>query len=82
LLTQELVRLGLRVQVLCSDEMHEVLTPQPNYSHQELSWFYDSMAFIGKLLAQHGVNVVFTVTTPGRFSARTPPHTGGLTDFN
>lgn len=53
---------GLRVQILDSDELRTVLTPQPTYSAQERDWFYSAVAYIGKLLAQNGVNVLFAAT--------------------
>jgi len=62
LLAQEIGKLGLQVQVLDSDELHQVLTPQPDYSQQERKWFYNSIVYIARLLAFHGVIVVFAAT--------------------
>lgn len=53
---------GLPVQVLDSDHLRRVLTPEPTYSWEERDWFYRVMAFIGQLLTQNGVNVIFAAT--------------------
>jgi adenylylsulfate kinase len=62
LLAQEIEALDLKVQVLDSDKLRQVLTPQPTYSAQERKWFYHALAYIGKLLAKNGVNVIFAAT--------------------
>ena len=62
LLSQEIETYGMPVQVLDSDEFRQVLTPQPTYSPEERKWFYDTLAYIGKLLVQNGVNVIFAAT--------------------
>ncbi len=53
---------GIQLQVLDSDELRQVLTPQPTHSEQERDWFYSAMVYIGKLLTQNDVNVVFAAT--------------------
>jgi adenylylsulfate kinase len=53
---------GLRVHVLDSDDLRRVLTPSPTYDEEERRWFYAVMAYIGALLADHGVNVLFAAT--------------------
>lgn len=67
LLSQEIEVLGLPVQVLDSDEIRQILTPQPVYSPAEREWFYKALAFIGKLLVQNGVNVIFAATAHRSF---------------
>ncbi len=62
LLMQELKELNMNIQVLDSDEIRPVLTPQPAYDPQERKWFYNALAYIGRLLAQNGVNVIFAAT--------------------
>lgn len=52
----------IRVQVLDSDELRNVLTPQPTYSDEERGWFYHVMTYIGWLLTQNGVHVAFAAT--------------------
>jgi adenylylsulfate kinase len=56
----------LRVQVLDSDELRAVLTPQPSYSREERRWFYRVMVYVGRLLVQNGVNVIFAATANRR----------------
>jgi len=69
-LAGELVRLlaerGVAVQVLDSDELRQVLTPEPTYSPRERDWFYDTLGYIAALLARNGVNVVVAATGPLR----------------
>ena len=55
---------GIHVQILDSDEMRAVLTPNPTYSSQERDWFYEALAFIAGLLANNGVNVILAATAP------------------
>lgn len=50
------------VQRLESDELRKVLTPNPTYSPEEREWFYKVMLYIGKMLADNGVNVIFDAT--------------------
>ena len=62
LLARQVEQSGLAVQVLDSDEIRLVLKPEPTYDPQERAWFYNSLVYIGKLLAQNGVNVIFAAT--------------------
>jgi len=57
---------GVPVQILDSDELRQVLTPEPTYSQPEREWFYRVMVFIGALLVQNGVNVIFAATANRR----------------
>lgn len=52
----------VRLQILDSDELREILTPQPTYSDAERDWFYRVMVYIGRLLTRNGVNVAFAAT--------------------
>jgi adenylylsulfate kinase len=65
-LADVLKRTGHPVQVLDSDRLRRVLTPEPTYSRQERDWFYRTMVFIGRLLTQNGVNVIFAATAVRR----------------
>jgi adenylylsulfate kinase len=55
---------GIYVQVIDSDEMRLILTPNPTYSSQERDWFYEALAFIAALLVNNGVNVIIAATAP------------------
>lgn len=54
--------LGLTIEVLESDEVRRLLTPQPTYSADERDLFYRALAFTGQRLVEHGVTVVFDAT--------------------
>lgn len=62
LLAEELNRQDMRAQVLDSDKLRKVLTPDPTYSPEERDWFYEVLPFIGKLLIQNGVNTIIAAT--------------------
>lgn len=57
---------GVDVQVLDSDALRDVLTPDPTYSAAERDWFYRVVAFIAWLLTQNRVNVVIAATAHRR----------------
>ncbi|MBI2820514.1 MAG: adenylyl-sulfate kinase, partial [Acidobacteria bacterium] len=65
-LAAELRMRGTDVAVLESDALRRVLTPRPAYSEEERDTFYLAMAFIGKLLVEHGVPVIFDATASRR----------------
>jgi adenylylsulfate kinase len=53
---------GVNVAVLESDALRRIFTPQPRYDETEREVFYGSMAYIGRLLTEHGVSVIFDAT--------------------
>lgn len=53
---------GLVVQLLDSDTLRQVLTPQPTYSDAERDWFYGVLVYLAELLAGNGVNVIIAAT--------------------
>jgi adenylylsulfate kinase len=65
-LADKLLGLGIKVQILESDALREVLTPHPTYSLQERDAFYGSMVHIGWLLVENGINVIFDATANRR----------------
>lgn len=65
-LKPKLEALGLRVDVLESDELRRTLTPAPTYSHEERDLFYRAMAVMGSRLVAHGVTVLFDATANRR----------------
>jgi len=65
-LKEKLNQLGVDVQILESDVIRRVLTPNPNYSPEERDAFYNSLVYIGVLLTQNGVNVIFDATANRR----------------
>jgi adenylylsulfate kinase len=69
-ITRELVRqfdrCGIHAVVLESDEMRNILTPNPTYSSGERDAFYRQLALIGALITKNGVNVIFDATANRR----------------
>ncbi|WP_455245010.1 adenylyl-sulfate kinase [Petrachloros mirabilis] len=65
-LRPQLEALGLRVEVLESDAVRRILTPEPTYSQQERDLFYRALAYMGQRLVAHGVTVIFDATASRR----------------
>lgn len=65
-LSKQLAARGISAAVLESDVLRRVLTPHPAYSGEERDAFYRAMAYIGKLLTEHGVPVIFDATANRR----------------
>jgi adenylylsulfate kinase len=65
-LKAQLADRGIDVAVLESDVLRQVLTVRPHYDEQEREAFYRQMVYIGKLLTQHGVPVIFDATANRR----------------
>lgn len=65
-LKDQLLHRGIDVAVLESDVLRRVLTPHPRYDEEERESFYKQMVFIGTLLSQHGVPVIFDATANRR----------------
>lgn len=57
---------GVTVEVLESDALRGLLTPQPTYSTEERELFYRALAFFGSRLVAHGVPVIFDATANRR----------------
>jgi adenylylsulfate kinase len=65
-LREALASHGIIIQILDSDDMRKILTPNPTYSSLERDWFYDVLAFIASLLTNNSVNVIIAATAPLR----------------
>lgn len=61
-LKSQLAERGIDVAVLASDSLRKILTPHPRYDEAERDKFYRQMAYIGTLLVEHGVPVIFDAT--------------------
>jgi adenylylsulfate kinase len=57
---------GLRPAVLESDEARRHLTPRPRYDEEERETFYGALVWIGSLLTDRGVPVLFDATAHRR----------------
>ncbi len=55
-------REGMYAEVLETDEVRKIVTPNPTYSEEEREAFYKSLAYIGGLLTKNGVNVILDAT--------------------
>jgi adenylylsulfate kinase len=61
-LKAELAKRGVNAAVLESDILREILTPHPGYDEEERELFYRQMTYIGALLVEHDVPVIFDAT--------------------
>ncbi len=52
----------IHVQLLSSDVLRKVLTPNPTYSLEERGVVYATLTYIAKLLTRNGVNVIIDAT--------------------
>lgn len=57
---------GIDVAVLESDALRQIFTPHARYTEEEREIFYRQMVFVGELLTQHGVPVIFDATANRR----------------
>lgn len=48
--------------ILDSDDLRQLLTPEPSYSEEERDWFYDVVAKLAALLADAGIVAVVAAT--------------------
>ncbi|MEM3593706.1 MAG: adenylyl-sulfate kinase, partial [Candidatus Jordarchaeaceae archaeon] len=53
---------GIRAQILSTDTLRKVVTPEPTYSEKERKIVYATLVFIAKILNQNGVNVILDAT--------------------
>lgn len=53
---------NIHAQILSTDMLRQVMTPQPTYSEEERWNVYATIVFITKLLNQNGVNVIIDAT--------------------
>jgi len=53
---------GVHAQLLPSDALRKVLTPNPTYSLEERDTVYATLVYIAKLLTQNNVNVIIDAT--------------------
>ena len=65
-LSRLLAARGVDVAVLESDALRRVFTPRPLYDDEERDRFYQQMVFVGRLLIEHGVPVIFDATANRR----------------
>jgi adenylylsulfate kinase len=65
-LKAQLAERGIDVAVLESDVLRRTFTRQPRYDETERDAFYHQVVYVGTLLTQHGVPVIFDATANRR----------------
>ncbi len=65
-LLPKLASLGMTVEVLESDAVRRMVTPEASYSKEERDLFYRALGFTGARLLAHGVNVIIDATASRR----------------
>ena len=63
---QKLAQSRTTALVLDSDELRDVLTPNPAYSEEERDWFYGVIVYWAAWLARNGINVLVAATAHRR----------------
>ncbi len=63
---RQLAAHGVDAAVLESDTLRRVFTPHPSYDEEERDNFYRQMVYVGQLLTEHGVPVIFDATANRR----------------
>lgn|SRR5262245_36159949 len=61
-LAQRLRSLGVKVTILESDVVRKIFSPSASYDDRDREYFYGSLAFIGRVLTEHGISVIFDAT--------------------
>jgi len=57
---------GFSARILQLDEIRRAITPKPKYTEEERDIVYASLAYMGKLLADEGINVIIDATANRR----------------
>ena len=65
-LATQLRETGIDFTVLESDRMRMLFSDNPQYDERERELFYGSLAFIGQVLVEHGISVIFDATANRR----------------
>lgn len=61
-LLNKLKDVGVHAQIVSSDILRKVVTPEPEYTRDERDMVYGVIVFVAKLLTQNGVNVIIDAT--------------------
>ncbi len=65
-LLPKLASLDITAEVLESDAVRRILTPEASYAQEERDLFYRALGFMGGRLLAHGVNVIIDATASRR----------------
>ncbi|MEM3382812.1 MAG: adenylyl-sulfate kinase [Nitrososphaerales archaeon] len=52
----------IKAQIISSDELRKVITPEPKYTEEEREIVYGAIVYIAKILTKNGVNVIIDAT--------------------
>jgi len=52
----------IHAQIISSDELRKVITPDPKYTDEERDIVYGAIYYIAKLLTKNGINVIIDAT--------------------
>jgi len=61
-LYRHLSKLGIRVQLIPSDELRREITPSPTYSEDDRNLLYACIAYVAKKLTENEINVIIDAT--------------------
>lgn len=53
---------GINAQIISSDELRKVITPEPKYTEEEREIVYGAIIYIAKILTNNCVNVIIDAT--------------------
>lgn len=62
LLVNKLKLMGIHAQIISSDALRKIITPNPQYNEEERDIVYGALVYIAKLLTDNGVNVIIDAT--------------------
>jgi adenylylsulfate kinase len=65
-LARQIHERGIEMTVLESDALRKMFSTRPRYDEQDREYFYGSLAFIGRILTEHGISVIFDATANRR----------------
>jgi adenylylsulfate kinase len=65
-LVKQIRELGMPVTVLESDVLRRSLSAGASYDEKDREHFYEALAFVGRVLTDHGISVIFDATANRR----------------
>jgi adenylylsulfate kinase len=65
-LARQMRKLGIDLTVLESDAMRRMFSTRSSYDEQDREYFYGTLSFIGRVLTEHGIVVIFDATANRR----------------
>ena len=65
-LARQIRAFGKEVTILESDALRKMFSSIPSYDERDREYFYGSLAFIGRILTEHGISVIFDATANRR----------------